>query len=432
MAAARRLLRRAGVWLPRSSLLMGVLFLASLQYWRWRGFLSPVRAGTSHDPRLLRRIDLAGSIVIPMGMIDVTTSAYLGMRALWWARSAGEPGRLGAFAMAMYATLAAFEPQRSSRQLTAIRRHGEAYPGPHTQASFIYCKVFLAYMAGDLRSAALASSDAERFYERLPGASAQLSFARAYRVWSLCWLGEMRQVTSLVPALKRSARERGNWWMQCVMRGFPAVFVHLVADHGDLAAREVTEALSVWSATAPILQQGYVLARGAVDLYLGRAADLRSWLQRTWPDLRRSGGLSVAMAAAQVIDVRCRATLAAASSEHDPSAAKTLARAADRDARKLGSLRVAIASPLAALARAGAAHLLGTLELCAPLLEEAIRGFDAIGMQLHAACARRRLGALRGGSEGERLIAEGDRFMREQAIARPDRFTAMLAPGFPD
>jgi hypothetical protein len=76
--------------------------------------------------------------------------------------------------------------------------------------------------------------------------------------------------------------------------------------------------------------------------------------------------------------------------------------------------------------------LLGAPERSAARLEEALRGFDAIGMQLHAACARRRLGAPRGGSEGEELIAEADRFMREQAIPRTERFAAMYAPGFPD
>src|SRR5262249_5193282 len=126
------------------------------------------------------------------------------------------------------------------------------------------------------------------------------------------------------------------------------------------------------------------------------------------------------------------ATLAAASSESNPRAAEALARAADRDAKKLGALHTVHAAPLGALARAGAAYLLGAPERSAALLEEAIRGFDANGMQLHAACARRRLGALRGGSEGNALIAVGDRFMREQTIVRPDRFTAMLAPGFPD
>src|SRR5262249_7338079 len=163
------------------------------------------------------------------------------------------------------------------------------------------------YMTGDFRSALRASIEAERVYERSSGSSAQLSFARAYRVWSLSSLGEVRQVVSLASAQARWARERGNWWVQCAMRGFPIVIAHLAADRADLATREMTEALSLWSATAPVLRSGYVLGRGLVDIYEGRAADLLSWLRHTWPSLRRSGAMRVAFGAVQLLDVRCRA-----------------------------------------------------------------------------------------------------------------------------
>jgi hypothetical protein len=51
-------------------------------------------------------------------------------------------------------------------------------------------------------------------------------------------------------------------------------------------------------------------------------------------------------------------------------------------------------------------------------------------MALHAAVARVCLGALVQGEEGDGLAATGHAFMRNQTIARPDRFVAMLAPGF--
>jgi hypothetical protein len=51
-------------------------------------------------------------------------------------------------------------------------------------------------------------------------------------------------------------------------------------------------------------------------------------------------------------------------------------------------------------------------------------------MNLYAACARRQLGVLVGGDEGDALVSRGDAFMRQQGIVRPDRFAAMLVPGF--
>jgi hypothetical protein len=51
-------------------------------------------------------------------------------------------------------------------------------------------------------------------------------------------------------------------------------------------------------------------------------------------------------------------------------------------------------------------------------------------MAVHAACARRIKGALVGGESGQRLVAEADAAMAAQGIARPDRWAAMIAPGF--
>ena len=44
--------------------------------------------------------------------------------------------------------------------------------------------------------------------------------------------------------------------------------------------------------------------------------------------------------------------------------------------------------------------------------------------------ARVRLGRLVGGDEGARLVAEGESRIRGEGVACPDRFVAMLAPGF--
>ena len=64
-------------------------------------------------------------------------------------------------------------------------------------------------------------------------------------------------------------------------------------------------------------------------------------------------------------------------------------------------------------------------------LREAAAGFEAAGMQLCAAAARHRLGALVGGDEGHTLIRESEAWMTDQTIRDPVRMTALFAPGFP-
>src|SRR5262249_14203117 len=87
--------------------------------------------------------------------------------------------------------------------------------------------------------------------------------------------------------------------------------------------------------------------------------------------------------------------------------------------------------PLAALLRASCAALRtrDPAEVRRDL-ETAPTGFDAVGMGLHAAAARRRLGELLGGDEGRRLVEHADAWMTAQTIRSPARMTRMIAPGF--
>jgi hypothetical protein len=352
---------------------------------------------------------------------------------LWWARRAGEPVRLGQLATLVYGSLGlAFALPRTSPERRGLDRYLETYPSPVAAAFLEYGDLATMHVSGDFRGTLRAAPEAVQRLERCSGTAAFLSYAREHHVWSLYALGEVRQVAALAPALARTAKEHGNRWMVSAMQAFTLIVARLVGDHRDLASRELAESVALWPDPAPSsLQMQHVLGTGLVELYVGRAAEFHRTLEGQWGGLRRSGLMGVPFMATQLLDLRCRAALAAAIAGA-PRAAEALARAADRDAHKLGSLRPAHAAPLAALARAGVANLVGTPEQSARLLEEAIRGFDAIGMQLHAACARRRLGTLRGGSKGEPLLAESDRFMAEQTIVRPDRFTAVIAPGFPD
>ena len=58
--------------------------------------------------------------------------------------------------------------------------------------------------------------------------------------------------------------------------------------------------------------------------------------------------------------------------------------------------------------------------------------FERAGLRLFANAARRRLGEITGGEEGELLVAAADQAMWEQLITQPERLTGVLAPGFSD
>jgi hypothetical protein len=91
---------------------------------------------------------------------------------------------------------------------------------------------------------------------------------------------------------------------------------------------------------------------------------------------------------------------------------------------------MAWSDPLAALVRAGVHHLRGDAERSITWLAQAIRGLDTTDMALYAHAARRRHGQLLGGDAGRAEVVAAERWMLASGVKRPDRMTAMLAPGF--
>src|SRR5205807_358762 len=91
------------------------------------------------------------------------------------------------------------------------------------------------------------------------------------------------------------------------------------------------------------------------------------------------------------LDLRARAALSAVA---EGGARARLVADADRCGRRLLHERVSWAQALAKLVQAGIAAARDQAETAVVLLEDATRRFEQADMQLHAACARRRLGVM--------------------------------------
>jgi hypothetical protein len=169
-----------------------------------------------------------------------------------------------------------------------------------------------------------------------------------------------------------------------------------------------------------------LLDEAQIDLYQGEGGAAWERVTGQWPALARSHLLRVQQVRVFLLHLRARAALAAALAAAGPG---RLLHAAERDARLLRRERVAWAEALAQLVSAGVAmgrHRAGGAR---QLLEDAAGRLEAAGLRLHAAAARRRLGEQVGGSEGHRLVEQADAWMKGQNVRRPDRMTALLAPG---
>ncbi len=99
-------------------------------------------------------------------------------------------------------------------------------------------------------------------------------------------------------------------------------------------------------------------------------------------------------------------------------------------ARRLERLEVPVSRSWGYLIRAGIAHVRGDIDGSVALLEEAKKGLVESESMLHLAALKTRLGQMLGADAGEALITEAREWMHTHGVAVPDRFVAMLAPGW--
>jgi hypothetical protein len=103
---------------------------------------------------------------------------------------------------------------------------------------------------------------------------------------------------------------------------------------------------------------------------------------------------------------------------------------AERDARSLRREKLLWADALAQLIEAALAFRRGQADQSRQILAAAAASLTAADMHMHAAVARRRLGQLLGGTQGQELVRQGEEWMNGQKVRNLDRMTVLLAPGW--
>jgi hypothetical protein len=124
--------------------------------------------------------------------------------------------------------------------------------------------------------------------------------------------------------------------------------------------------------------------------------------------------------------LRARCALAAAVADGDKEA---MLADAEQMARRIEKELMMWGDPIAKLIRANASWIRGESEPAISLLGSAAVEFEAADMALLAMVARRCLGELVGGDEGNTEVSGAKEWMTRQNIRAPERMTSMYAPG---
>jgi serine/threonine protein kinase len=412
---------------PRSALLS---LLTRRMRVKLRGLHWQRRSHTEIPPAQLMQIDTCWSVATTLGTVDTIRAADFQARHLLLALSAGEPYRV-ARALAVEAGFAATAGGKNRARAEAVGKAAREIAlemqdeHPHALGLSMTISGMTGYLMGEWASALRDCDAAERILlERCTGVLWELTQARRFALSALTFMGNLAELSKRSPKLLTEARERGQLYAETDLRSRLMTFMWLAQGQPELAEQNAEEALQRWSQQGFHLQHyNRVLALAQCSMYRGDARAALTRLDETWPLLENSMLMRIQALRVEIWHARGRAMLAAL--RKGRSAADV-----QRIAHRIAGERMAWTRPLAAILMAGVHRHRGQLDAARFDLERAAAGFDAVDMQLYAAVARMRLGALIGGDQGVEVRAKAQRFFDAQGIVDPDAFTRLLAAGF--
>ena len=389
---------------------------------RLRGLRFQPRDESQIAAEMLTRIDTCWSAASGLSMVDTIRGADFQARHLLLALDAGEPYRI-ARALAMEGGLVSVAggsaAERSRHLIDEARALAQRIGHPHAIGLTEMTAGVAAFEIGRWAEARRCHDAAERiFRERCVGVEWEKTTSQLFRMSALFFLGELAELSVVLPALIQAADARGDLYASVNLRIRQLNIACLASDDPARARAAADEAMKLWNPAAYLSQHYYhLVALVNADLYEGDGAAAVARLAAGWRDVERSLFLRVQFIRIEAMHLRGRAALAAA--EPGPGGA-ALRKRALADAHRLDKEEMAWASALARLLRAGVAAQESEKAEADRLLGEAIAELEAVDMHLYAQAARR--------ARGE--VDAVDAWMKNQQVRDPARMSALLVPGF--
>ncbi len=427
MDVLRRVLAAVGLKAPQSPLggILSLLFHRLMLRLRGLEFKERSPEEVSLEDRL--RVEALYTVAIGFSVVDVVLGACMQARFLRLALDVGhrmhvlqatsiqithlasQGGPIGKGERAAYAIA-----ERLSRTI----KHPDAEP------TFQICLGLSHFHRGRWKEAR------EVLYGRVARqANAAYSHARLFGVYTLFYLGRLREQAQRAASLLASCERRGDMYTIVNLRAAPIVDVCLANDEPEAAREQIRMALATWTQKGFHIQHWKAMVWGAfIELYSGDGAAAYARLERDRRTYRRS--LLDHSQFVRELTRYVRGCAAVASAQDAPADVRRArlkeARAA---ARRLERARMAWTAPLASLVLAAVANAERDLVTATGALRAAIERAEAADMSLHASAARHQLGCLLGGAEGDEQRRQSESAMAAEGVRAPTRMATMLLPG---
>jgi hypothetical protein len=395
-----------------------------------RGLWFKPRREAEIPPEQLAHVDVSWSAAVGMAMVDTVRGADFQARCLLLALKSGEPRRITkAIALEAANNSAAGWParERTARLLEIAQELAIHVASPYATGLLLGTTGIAAFLEGRWADARKLCERAEStFRDRCVGAAWELDNVLLFHLWSLVYLGEIRELNLRMPRTLREAESRGDRFMATSARTGDLAYYWLCAGDPDGALAAADESMRRWTKQG-FLHQHWddLLARCEIDLYRGDGKSAIRRMEERWKSLSDSFLLLIQISRTEAYFLRARSAIVAWGQSFGDEKQRLL-KIAEKDARALSKEDSPWAPALAMVTRALLTHVRGGD--AKPLLESAEMQLLKLDMQMHARVVRRQRGALLGGDEGKLLVQDADAWLRAQEVKEPERLTAMMVP----
>jgi hypothetical protein len=382
-----------------------------------RGLSFVERRADEVAPERLARVDACWSVSVGLGMVDTIRGAAFQTQQLLLALDAGEPWRVGralAAEAAFVATGGVGSERRARALVASARALCERVGDARLEGLLAFCEGLTRFLVGDFRQARARVDEAEaRLRDAGLSVAWEASSARLFSVWSLFYLGELAELARRVPALVRDAEGRGDRYAITSLTVGLANVALLAQGKPAEARAAMTQAMAAWPSQGFHFQHYWAaLSEGLVGLYEGQPAPALEALLAAWPAMGRAQLLRIQNVRVEAWSLRGRLGVASGQADEARRAAKALRRERVGWATAQATLLEALLAP----ARQAEA------------LSRAIAELDQHGLQLFAAAARLRLGALAADASGQRSATAAREWFDAQGVRDAEAFSRLLAP----
>jgi eukaryotic-like serine/threonine-protein kinase len=427
MERLREVLDAVGVPMARTPRRALMSLLWSRARLRMRGLWFKPRREEEIAPKELAHVDVTWSAAIGMAMVDTVRGADFQARCLLLALKSGEPRRITrALALEAANNSAQGWParRRTGKLLEMTRELATHLASPYATGLLLGTSGVAAFLEGRWNDARKLCERAEAtFRDRCVGAAWEMDNVLLFHLWSLVYLGEIRELNLRMPRALREAESRGDRFMSTSVRTGDLAYWWLCAGDPDGALAAADESMRRWTKQG-FLHQHWddLLARCEIDLYRGDGKAAIRRMEERWKSLGDSFLLLIQISRTEAHFLRARSALVAWGQSFGEEKQRLL-KIAEKDAKKLQRESGPWAPALALLIRALIVHVRGGD--ARPQLLEAEELLQKADMQMHARVVRRQRGILSG---DQLLVEDADAWLRAQEIKDPARLAAMLVP----